>query len=45
MEEKVMFVEPEAEVVRFPKQDIVTTSGVSQSTTMDGIELPDIPLD
>lgn len=33
MEEKVMFVAPEAEVVRFPKQDIVTTSGEVTSVT------------
>lgn len=26
MEEKIIFAAPEAEVVRFPKQDIVTSS-------------------
>lgn len=31
--EKILFANPEAEVVRFPKQDIVTTSGEPEVTT------------
>lgn len=27
MEKEIMFVEPEAEVIRFPRQDVITTSG------------------
>lgn len=37
--EKILFAAPEAEVVRFPVQDIVTTSGVDDFDKP--IETPD----
>lgn len=43
MKEKEMFVNPEIEVVKFPEQDIVTTSGAvsKPSTGGGGIVLPE----
>lgn len=39
MEKEIMFVEPEAEVIRFPRQDVITTSGGPVGG--DSIVLPD----
>lgn len=44
MEEKITFVEPEAEVIRFPRKDIITTSGGVTGGPVGGgggIVLPD----
>lgn len=37
MKSEIMFVEPEVEVIRFPRQDVITTSGVGGP----GVVLPD----
>lgn len=45
MKEKELFVNPEVEVVKFPEQDIVTTSGVVSKPSIGGggIPLPEDP--
>ncbi len=45
MQEKKLFIEPELEIVRFSKQDIITTSGEEEDKPITGggggIVLPD----
>lgn len=44
MEDKKIFVEPEAMVIRFPRQDVITTSGQTDNNPVgggSGIVLPD----
>lgn len=42
MKEREVFAEPEVEIIRFPEQDIITTSGgETTSGGGSGIVLPD----
>lgn len=44
MEDKKIFVEPEAKVICFPRQDVITTSGQTNGNPVGGgggIVLPD----